>query len=196
MKKFILIFTCISVLVGATSIQGGCQSQGNTSTTKKQGVQGSLQHSDATIVTQEYLQAVIENDTDTLNKLSPNFTQLSRRDVVSTIFFVGDVGKATIIQGSALTAEEYKKAMTNRNLGTTIDPETLDISTMQQKLIAVYGASDVVFFQYKVKETAGQKRDLSAYVTALKTKTGYWVAAPGLGEGFYSFEPPGYGEIK
>jgi len=177
MKKVFLI--CISALLitGLMLSAEGCQSQTKASSSQE--------------VATAYLQAVLDNDTKTRDQLSPYFIRIPSDILIGTIFRVGDIGKAKILQSHILTAEECRATIIKIQSPDTPDQSALDMSVVRANLEKLYSVgnnsvSNIIFYKFDVQETSGKKRDLSAYVMTMKSKGG-WVAAPGIEEGFASY---------
>jgi len=133
------------------------------------------------VVTQ-YLQAVLDKDWTKANQLAPNFTNLQPSDLIGTIFHTDQIGDASIVSHRILTSQEFKVAVSRFSQGVPLANDDLNMMEMEKKLKNIYQVNDVIFYEFKVKETSGRKRTLLAYVMALETKTKTWLAGPGIND--------------
>ncbi|MCL2332506.1 MAG: hypothetical protein FWC54_03340 [Actinomycetia bacterium] len=190
MKKVIVILVCALILGGVSSMIEGCKAQNKTSSSqgREQATRYDAQQGQAAYkAVMEYIQAVIDKDTSTINRLSPQCAAIPERTIVGTIFHTTDVSDVEIGKAQILTTKEYRNTLLSFDSAYASDQSLLDMSKMQKKLMDMYGAADIVFYRFEVKKTSSKKRKLFAYVTAIKTKEGSWLTAPGPGEGFYTY---------
>jgi hypothetical protein len=128
----------------------------------------------------KYLQAVLVRDIGTIDCMSPSFSELTIDDITEIVFNGQKPNGAVIRNGEALNATTFRIAAKESTKPYEPSSALSDISRARSSLLRTFPAEQVEFYKFNVKETRGEKRILTAYITVLRKKNGDWVVAPGI----------------